>query len=73
MESELVESHGESLETKGQKPEGRPVHPVFRRMAPAIVNPGPKARETIKVPGWTVSSSRIDFHTWGRVAEDMLP
>src|SRR5512133_2276708 len=73
VEPELVHPHGEALEAERQEPEQQSVHPCFRRRAPEIVSPGPKARETIKVPGWTVPSSRMAFQTWGSVAEDMFP
>lgn len=40
---------------------------------PATVRPGPNARLTTGVPDGMASSRTISRHTWGSVADDMLP
>lgn len=71
MKPEFVGRHAQHLK---KKRECRPVlSQHLRKIAPAIVSPGPKARLTMIDPGFTEASAAAAIQMCGSVAEDMFP
>ena len=70
----LVGEHRQRLERDRREEKRKGNHGTcLRKTPPQTVSPGPKARLTTSVPSRTAESSRMRIHTWGSVADDMLP